>query len=141
MEPDSMADCPFCRIVAGEIPAFKIHEDDRTLAMMDINPVADGHALVIAKAHAPDLYSIAAGDLSAVAAACQRVASAVHRAVEPSGINVLQANGPGAGQSVQHFHMHIVPRSEGDGLTMTWVHTPGDGERIAEIAARIRRLL
>lgn len=136
-----MHDCPFCRIIAGDIPSHTVFEDERTLALMDINPVADGHALVIARTHAPDLYAIDAADLSAVAATCQRVAAAVRQALEPGGINLMQANGPAAGQTVRHFHMHVVPRAEGDGLGMSWTHVPGEPARIADIAARVRRYL
>lgn len=134
-----MPGCPFCMIVRGDIEAEVVLEDDRTLSFMDINPIADGHALVVPKAHARDLHAIAGEDLQAVVVSAQRVAAAVQRAVRPGGLNLLQANGPAAGQSVPHFHMHIVPRHEGDDLKLCWEHKPGDRDRIAEIAAAVRK--
>lgn len=136
-----MEDCPFCMIVEGRIKAEIIYEDERSLAFMDINPVADGHALIISKTHAHDLHAIAPEDLSAVALTAQRIAGAVRRAVEPEGMNLFQANGMGAGQTVWHFHLHVLPRHEGDGLPMSWDHKPGDPDRISEVAGVIRRYL
>ena len=130
--------CIFCKIVAGTIPCFKLHEDAATLAFLDINPVNAGHALVIPKAHAPNLFESADGDLAAVMAVVRRVATAVEKTVKPDGINLLQANGPGAAQSVFHFHMHIIPRVQGDDLKMNWGLKPGDKAALAELAGRIR---
>ena len=90
-------DCIFCRIVAGEIPSFKLLEDDRILSFMDINPANEGHCLVIPKAHAPNLYEADDESLAAVATACRRVADAVRRTLDPPGISVAQANGPAPG--------------------------------------------
>src|SRR3979411_3192697 len=96
--------CIFCKIVAGEIPCFKLFEDAETLAFMDINPVHDGHALVIPKAHAPHVFEIVPEDFAATARTAAKVAKAVNAAVQPDGINLMQADGEGAGQSVFHFH-------------------------------------
>lgn len=131
-------DCIFCRIVAGEIPCFKIYEDDATLAFMDINPVHPGHALAIVKDHHPDLFVIPAGLLAATAGTLQKVAAAIQKTVEPQGMNLLQCNGPAAAQSVPHFHMHAIPRYVGDGLAMNWSLKPGDMDEIAAMAGRIR---
>ena len=133
--------CIFCKIVAGEIPCFKLFEDAETLAFMDINPVHDGHALVIPKAHSPNVFEIAPEDFAAAARTATKVAKAVNAAVRPDGINLMQANGEGAGQSVGHFHLHIIPRHSDDGLLFNWDPKPGDRARIAEITERIRRLL
>lgn len=129
--------CVFCKIVAGAIPCFKLWEDDRTLAFMDVNPGNPGHALAIPKAHAENLYAIAAEDLAATAATAQRVAKAVDTALSPDGINLVQANGPGAGQSVFHFHFHILPRARDDGLRMNWGHTPGDMDAIKAVYEKV----
>src|ERR1051326_8312427 len=99
--------CIFCKIVKGEIPSFKLYEDEATLAFMDINPVHDGHCLVIPKAHHPTVFETPADIVAAVARASAKVAGAVDKAVRPDGLNLLQANGPGAAQSVSHFHVHI----------------------------------
>jgi histidine triad (HIT) family protein len=134
-------DCIFCKIVAGQIPCFKLFEDAETLAFMDINPVHDGHCLVIPKAHHRDVFEIALEAIAAAARTAARVAKAVSETVKPDGLNLIQANGPGAGQSVGHFHFHIFPRRLGDGVPINWQPKPGDMTRIGELAARIRALL
>lgn len=131
-------DCIFCKIVRKEIPCFQLVEDDATLAFMDINPAHDGHCLVIPKGHHPNLFTITPDAFAAVARTVRRVARAVQDALQPDGINLLQANGPGAAQSVLHFHMHILPRRMGDELKMNWGLKPGDKARIAEVAEKIR---
>ena len=118
--------CIFCKIVAGQIPCFKLHEDADTLAFMDINPGNPGHALAIAKEHWENLAAMPPARLGPVLTTAQRVAQAVEVALRPDGINLLQANGPGAAQSVFHFHIHILPRRIGDELKMNWGHKPGD---------------
>jgi histidine triad (HIT) family protein len=132
------ANCIFCKIVAGKVPSFKLCEDDRALAFMDINPLNPGHALVIAKGHWPDLYAMPDADLAAVAKCARRVASAVEAAVKPDGINLLQANGPGAAQSVPHFHVHVLPRRLNDGAKMNWGLNPGDMQAIGALADKIK---
>lgn len=123
-------DCIFCKIVAGEIPCFKLHEDDRILSFMDINPFNDGHCLVIVKDHAETVHQADPADLQASMVAVQRVARAVDQALSPPGINLVQANGPAAGQTVFHYHMHIFPRRENDDASLNWGHNPGDMDRI-----------
>ena len=130
--------CIFCKIVEGDIPCFKLYEDEHTLAFMDINPANDGHALIIPKVHARDLLSIEPASLAAVAVAARKVARAVNGTVNPEGINLMQCNGEAAGQSVFHFHMHVLPRAVGDELKMNWGLTPGDMDAIAALAERIR---
>ena len=131
-------ECIFCRIVAGEIPSTKLHEDDATLAFMDINPVNPGHCLVIPKAHADDILEIGDDDIAAAARTARRIAGAVHRALTPGGVNLLQANGAGAGQSVFHFHFHVMPRRPGDDVPLNWAPKPGDRAEIAAVAEKIR---
>jgi len=133
--------CIFCKIAAGTIPSIRLYEDAETLAFMDINPANDGHCLVMPKAHAPTVFEIAAADFAAAARTAAKVARAVDRALTPDGINLLQANGPGAAQSVQHLHIHVLPRRQGDGLLLNWTPRPGDRARIAEIAERIKAAL
>ena len=130
--------CIFCRIAAGQIPATKLYEDAETLAFMDINPVNPGHCLAIPKRHSPNVFQIAAADLAATAATAKRLAGAVQAALQPDGINLLQANGAGAGQSVFHFHIHIMPRRQGDDVPLNWTQTPGDMAEIGRVAERIR---
>jgi len=133
--------CVFCRIGAGTIPSHKLCEDARSFAFLDINPANRGHALVIPKAHAPNLVASDDVDLAAVMATIRRVAAAIEKVVKPDGFNLLQANGPGAAQSVMHFHMHVVPRKSGDGLMMNWPLVPGDHKDLAALAAEIRAVL
>ena len=133
--------CIFCKIVAGAIPCFKLFEDGDTLAFMDINPVHDGHCLVIPKAHYPMVFDLPPDAFAASARTAGAVARAVQAALAPDGLNLIQSNGPGAAQSVPHFHLHILPRKLGDGLVLNWTPRPGDRARIAEIAERIRARL
>jgi histidine triad (HIT) family protein len=131
-------DCIFCKIVGGEIPCFKLFESDAVLAFMDINPFNQGHCLIIPKAHAANLYEADDSDLAACLGAAKRVAAAVDEVVAPDGINLIQANGAGAGQSVLHFHFHVFPRREGDDAKLNWSYEPGDMDEIGALATRIR---
>jgi histidine triad (HIT) family protein len=133
--------CIFCKIAAGTIPSTKLYEDAETLAFMDINPANDGHCLVIPKAHFPTVFALAPEAFAAAGRTVIKVAGAVQAALAPDGINLLQANGAGAGQSVFHFHIHVLPRRHDDGLSINWTPKPGDRTRIAEIAEKIRRHL
>ncbi|HKW55417.1 MAG TPA: HIT family protein [Stellaceae bacterium] len=133
--------CVFCKIVAGAIPSFKLYEDNETLAFMDINPVHDGHCLVIPKAHYPTVFENVPDAFAATARTAIKVAKAVNTALKPDGLNLVQSNGPGAAQSVQHFHLHVLPRQMRDGLLINWGLRPGERVRIAEIADRIRAAL
>lgn len=135
------AGCVFCKIVAGQIPCFRLCEDADTIAFMDINPTNAGHALSVAKGHWPTVDVIPPEVLSAVARTAQRVARAVMDELKPDGVNLLQSNGPGAGQSVPHLHMHILPRRADDGLVMNWEPKPGDRLAIEAVYERLRRRL
>ena len=135
---NSVADCIFCRIVAGEIPSFKLLEDDQVLSFMDINPASEGHCLVIPKAHAPSLFEADDESLAAVVTAARRVADAVRRTLDPPGISLTQANGLAAGQSVFHLHFHVIPRRPDDDLLFNWELRPGDMDAIGRLAERIR---
>ena len=131
-------DCIFCKIVAGEIPSFKLFEDEATLAFMDINPANEGHALVIPKEHAPDLYAVSDEALARTSVTAKRVAAALARTLNPDGLNIVQCNGAAAAQSVMHFHMHVLPRVKDDGLAMNWGLKLGDIDAIGRLAERIR---
>lgn len=116
-------------------------ETERVIAFHDINPVHPGHILVVPRAHTPDLMATDDTDLAAALAAAKRVAAAVQAALRPDGINLHQANGPGAAQSVGHFHLHVVPRRLGDGLAMNWPLVPGDRAALAAATEAVRRAL
>ncbi|MFZ0486980.1 MAG: HIT family protein [Arenicellales bacterium] len=130
-------DCVFCKIVAGDIPCFKLYEDEHTLAFMDINPASRGHALVIPKTHSPSLFEAPGGDLSAMMATARKVGRAIQSTLNPDGLNLVQANGPGAAQSVFHLHVHVLPRYMGDNLKLNWGINPGDMDEIKAISEQI----
>ncbi len=131
------ADCIFCKIIAGEIPSFKIYEDDDTFAFMDINPANEGHALVIPKEHAADVHEVSEAAIAATVVSAKKVAAAIDKTLQPEGLNLLQCNGPAAAQSVMHFHMHVLPRQNGDDLKLNWGLEPGDMDTIGALAQRI----
>jgi len=132
-------DCIFCKIVSGEIPSVKVYEDDRVFAFMDINPINEGHLLIVPKAHAATIHEIAEADFLAVMSATHKLAAAVKKALNPDGINLLQLNGKAANQVVPHLHVHIVPRWFGDGVTVSqWELVAGDMEKIQGVAERVR---
>jgi histidine triad (HIT) family protein len=129
-------DCIFCKIVAGEAPAHVVHEDERTLVFMDLFPVADGHVLLIPKAHCTNLLDAETRDLEALHARSRGVARAMRAALELEGIGAFQLNGAAAGQTVFHYHLHLIPRRPGDGLQIHG-RKQGDPERLAELAGRL----
>jgi histidine triad (HIT) family protein len=132
-----MSDCIFCKIVAGELPARIIDEDERTIAFMDINPATRGHALVIPRAHSADLLDIGPEDLNACALAARRLAQRISERLGADGVNVINSCGRAAWQTVFHFHLHVIPRYESDPLRLPWVPGPGDEQEIAAAAAAL----
>ena len=135
------ADCVFCKIRDGELPSMRVYEDDRTLAIMDINPLTSGHCLVITKTHAPTLWDAGVEDLQAAMAAARKVAIALRTAVKLDGLNMLQANGAAAFQSVPHYHLHLIPRWHNDDKGFDWPVVPGDRAQIQAIGKRLREAL
>jgi histidine triad (HIT) family protein len=131
-------DCLFCKIVAGELPATIVAEDERTVSFMDINPATRGHALVIPRAHARDLLEVAPDDLAACALAAQRLARRQVEVLAPAGINLLNSCGAAAWQTVFHFHLHVIPRYEDDPLRLPWVPGPGDMDEIKATGEELR---
>jgi len=132
------SNCIFCKIVAGQIPCLKLFEDEATIAFMDINPANPGHALAVAKGHYATVDAIPPDMLGAVAQTAQRVARAVTKAMNPFGLNLLQANGEGAAQSVPHLHIHVMPRQRNDNLLLNWQAVPGDRAAIEAVYNRIK---
>ena len=136
-----MSDCVFCKIRDGQIPSIKLYEDARTLCIMDINPLNAGHCLVLTRAHAPTLFDADPADLAAAITTAQRVARAQQTALRPDGLNMLQANGAAAFQSVPHFHLHLVPRWTNDGKGFDWKLVPGDRDQVQKAGEKIRAAL
>ena len=131
-------DCLFCGIVAGSIPSETIDSDERTVAFMDINPATAGHALVVPRAHSADLLEIGAEDLSATTLAAQRLAKRMKEVLGADGVNLINACGAAAWQTVFHFHIHVVPRYEDDPLKLPWIPEAGEPDEIAAMAAKLR---
>ena len=129
-------DCVFCAIAAGEIPCFKVYEDESTLAYLDINPFAKGHTLVIPKLHSANLLETDDAALAALVARVKRVAAHLKDALGCDGFNILQNNGEAAGQTVHHLHFHIVPRWNGDPLAFE--NRKGDMEALKALAERLK---
>lgn len=130
-------DCIFCKVLAGELPARIVDEDERTVSFMDINPATRGHALVVPRHHARDLLSVEREDLAAVTAAAASLAARMTERLGAAGVNLLNSCGAAAWQTVFHFHVHVIPRYEGDPLRLPWVPAPGDP---AEIDAAAQEL-
>jgi len=130
--------CVFCKIVARQIPAMMVHEDEHTLAFMDLGQVNPGHVLVAAKAHVENIYGLDDVQASALMRTAARVARAIRDAFSPKGLSVYQANGKPAGQTVFHFHIHLLPRHEDDGMAFTWPVKNPLREKLEEYAVKIR---
>jgi len=130
--------CIFCKIVAGELPAQIVDEDERTVAFMDISPATRGHALVIPRTHSVNLLEVPAEDLEACALGAQRLARRITDRLGADGVNVLNSCGSAGWQTVFHFHLHVIPRYEGDPLRLPWTPAPGDSDEIAQAAELLR---
>ena len=128
------SDCLFCKIVAGDVPATLVHEDERTVAFMDINPATRGHLLVIPREHYTDVNAIDPEALKACALAAKAMAQRVRDKLGADGVNLLNSTGSAAWQTVFHFHLHVIPRYENDPLRLPWHPTPGDRDEIAAAA-------
>jgi histidine triad (HIT) family protein len=132
---DDHPDCIFCRIVAGELPSQRVDEDEHTITFLDITP---GHALVIPRRHATDLLEIEPAQLAATVTAAQRLARRAVPVLGAVGVNLLNSCGAGAWQTVFHFHIHVIPRYDGDPLRLPWTPQTSDPAEIAAVAERLR---
>jgi histidine triad (HIT) family protein len=139
---ENKMDCIFCKIVAGEIPAVKVLDEESVLAFMDINPSSRGHMLIVPKNHAENIFEIPESDLATLIKAVKKCAGAAKDALRAEGVTILQLNGKASDQIVPHLHIHVIPRWENDGLSVsTWEMKPGDMEEIQEIALKIKEYL
>jgi histidine triad (HIT) family protein len=136
-----MTDCVFCRIVAGELPASVVHEDADTIAFMDIGSVNPGHVLVVAKKHVENVFALDDVTGAAMGRALVRVARAIGEAFAPEGLSQYQANGKIAGQTVFHYHVHLVPRRRDDRMKIDWPARNPGREALEADAAAIRKAL
>jgi histidine triad (HIT) family protein len=135
---ESMETCVFCRIVAGRIPASVVYQDEQTIAFMDIGSVNPGHMLVAVKAHVENVFGLDDELAAAAMRTTARMARAIKRAIAPEGVNLFQANGAAADQTVFHFHIHVLPRRLGDGMKLVWPVKNPRREELEETAARLR---
>jgi histidine triad (HIT) family protein len=138
LAPMSEPDCLFCKIIAGEIGGEIVDQDDRTVAFMDINPATRGHALVVPRRHAANVLEIEPDELAATVLAAQRLARRATERLGADGVNLINSCGSAAWQTVFHFHIHVIPRYEGDPLQLPWVPAPGDPDEIAAAARDLR---
>lgn len=131
--------CVFCKIIAGEIPSATIYEDEDFKVIMDISPAAKGHAIMLPKKHFANLYEMDDDAASKALIVARRVATAIKEELGCTGLNLVQNNGEVAGQTVFHFHMHLIPRNQGDSVSITWKPgNYGDGEA-AKIATALAK--
>lgn len=137
-----MSDCIFCKIINGEIPSAKVYEDEDVFAFLDISQVTKGHTLVIPKAHHANVYELPEDVAGKLFAVIPKITNAVKKAYNPIGLNLLNNNGEAAGQTVFHYHLHIIPRyGEGDGFGAVWKTHNNDytPEQLQEIAQTINK--
>jgi histidine triad (HIT) family protein len=133
-------DCIFCQIVSGAAPSFPVYEDERTVTFLDLFPVAPGHALVVPRDHYENLYDTPSHVLEAIAATSKRVAAAIRRELVPDGLGIFQLNGAAAGQTVFHYHMHLLPRRMGDPMSLH-SRVRGAPDALETMSARLRSAL
>ena len=138
-----MDECIFCKIVKGEIPCFKVFENDKVLAFGDINPITRGHSLIIPKRHAENLWQIPEEDLMAVHMASKKIIEGMKKALSPAGVACVQLNGRGVNQVVMHYHLHLIPRSgqEPPLPVSEWDLKEGNMEEIQKTVAKISQAI
>lgn len=133
-EPDSI----FTRIIRGELPCHRVFENEHVLALLDINPLAEGHTLVVPKRQVERLDQLSDDEAAEVARCIGPIARQIVAATGAEGYNILQNNGRAAGQEVMHVHFHIIPRRAGDGLGYRWNPRPAAPEALAALAEKLR---
>jgi histidine triad (HIT) family protein len=131
-------DCIFCKIVAGEIPAQRVDEDEHTIAFMDVNPWTRGHALVIPRVHSRNLYEVGDEDLAHTAGAAKRLAVRMRDRLGCDGVNLINSCEPAAWQTVFHLHVHVIPRYDGDPLQLPTRPREADDDELAKVADELR---
>ena len=136
-----MADCIFCKIAAGEIPSTTLYEDADFRVIFDIAPASLGHAVILPKTHAANVFELPDETLQKAALVAKKVGAAMVEAFQSDGLNVLQNNGEAAGQTVFHYHVHLIPRYTDDGVGITWKQGSADGALLKEKADLIGRLV
>ncbi|MDD4624932.1 MAG: HIT family protein [Candidatus Paceibacterota bacterium] len=137
-----MDDCIFCKIIKGEVPAVKVYEDEKTFAFLELNPLAEGHTLLIPKNHASDIFDIDSEDLKALAAAAKKISLKMKESFKAEGVNLVQRSGKAAEQGVFHFHLHIIPRKAGDNIDMDrWWFEKADAFSIEDLRETAKKIV
>lgn len=136
-----MSVCVFCDIVANDAPAYRIFEDEQTLAFLDIEPANPGHVLVIPTTHCETLTDMSSALTTSVFQTVRRVADAIESAFDPDGVNIMQSNGAAAGQEIHHAHVHVVPRYDGDDVTLHWTASAPSGQSLRDLTSVLREVL
>ena len=136
-----MENCVFCRIAKGELPASKVYEDDSTIAFMDLQSVNPGHMLVVVKPHRANIYELDDDLAGAAMRTAAKMARAAKKAYGCEGVTLFQANEPAGAQTVFHFHIHVLPRWEGDGMALAWPAKNPTREALEEMATKLRAAL
>ncbi|MFW5672192.1 MAG: HIT family protein [Acetivibrio ethanolgignens] len=134
-------DCIFCKIAAGEIPSKTLYEDESFRVILDISPASKGHAIILLKNHAANLYELSDEDASKILVVAKKVATVMQDILHCDGLNVLQNNGEAAGQSVFHLHVHLIPRYENDAVSIKWAPGTPDDAFLAEFADKVSTAL
>ena len=132
-------DCIFCRIANGEIPSRTIYEDQKFRVILDLNPATKGHSLILPKDHASSLYDLPDGTAAAALVLAKKLASVLRDRLGCDGLNVVQNNGEAAGQTVPHFHLHLIPRYENDGKILEWTPGKATEEELDEIKEKLTK--
>ena len=130
-------DCIFCKLANGEIPTNALYEDDIVKVIFDANPAAKGHVLILPKEHFDNIYELDDDTAAHVFKVAAKISKAYKKALDFDGLNIVQNNGEVAGQTVFHFHMHIIPRIKGDTVNVGWVPGPADNDTIASIVEKV----
>lgn len=134
-------DCIFCKIAAGEIPSRTVYEDESFRAILDISPASKGHAIILPKNHAANIYELPEEDAAGIFVTAKKVAGAIKKATNCEGLNILQNNGELAGQTVFHLHVHVIPRYQDDKVKFSWGQGKPSDKELDEIAAGIREAM
>ncbi len=135
----SNQDCIFCKIANGEIPSSTVYENSDFKVILDVAPAAKGHCLIIPKEHFRNIFDIDADTAAKLFSLATEVARALKQELACDGLNIVQNNGASAGQTVDHFHLHLIPRYEGDDVDIKWVPKQSDGQELAELAKALRK--
>lgn len=134
-----MADCIFCKIIEGEIPSTAVYEDDDFRAILDVNPAARGHVIILPKKHAANIFELDDESAQKIFPVAKKIASALMKTYSCDGVNILQNNGEAAGQTVFHLHVHVIPRYKDDAVSIRW--KPGETPDLQAVADEIKKNL